>query len=311
MKTADHPTLPFTITLNDRHVYADNEGSVYLSGTAFVKRFFKPFDSEHHASRIAARTGEDPARIAAAWAAKGKAAAEWGTLVHAHAEEVINGLEIADARNERERQAFSVVDKTIAALCETYDFIGAELIVFDPLYLLAGTIDLLAVNRETGELAIFDWKTCGKIEDVDYGKRGLPPIEHVNDSKIQHYRLQLALYDAIHDCLGAPSRPSATLALLHIPPGASGAAYVILDPARDEIEAMAEAWWRDKAGKYGRKDRIAAMVDPLIQARAGMAATSLAPSETDPAPDRPAVVELTPRNGKPDAVSESFDDVPF
>lgn len=318
MKTADHPTLPYTITLDDRHVYRDSEVSVYCSGTSFVKRFFTPFDAAHHASRIASRSGSDPRDVSAAWAAKGKATADWGTLVHAHAEQVVNGLPVAPARNDRERAAFAAVDNAIAALSATYDFIGAELIVFDPLYLLAGTIDLLARNRDTGGLAIFDWKTYEKLSDDAYGKTGLPPIAHVKDSKIQHVRLQLALYDVLLRCASAPPAPATELALLHIPPGASDAAYVILDDAEAEIEAMIEAWWTAEAGKVGRKERIAAMVDPLLVARAGSLSPSpfnrSAPSvavEAGPEPDSDeaaapgaaGMVVVTPRIGNGNALS--------
>jgi hypothetical protein len=222
MKTAKHPNRNRTISFDESaHRYTDDAGQEYVSGTSLAKRYFPPFDKATALKSSAAKTGRTEAELEAEWDAKGKAASEYGTRVHAYAEALILGTPKPTAETDQERRAFAVVDKALTALAKSYEILGAEMIVFDPLYAVAGTIDLPARNRKTKNLAILDWKTCESITDDNYGKFALTPIQRVRDSKLAHYMMQLSLYawmltDESRGLYSTAGQP-AELALIHIP----------------------------------------------------------------------------------------------
>ena len=240
MKTAQHPVLPFTISFDPcRHRYTDNEGSRYISGTAFVKQFFTPFDAPAAAARVGARTGRPAAELEAEWKAKGEATADYGTRLHAYAEARVLGVPESPAFDPADERARKVVDAALSALEKQYEFLGAEQIVFDPLYLVAGSIDLPMRNRETGAICVADWKTIRDVSDDNYGKFGLPPIEHIPDSKRVHCGLRLSLYGEL--MLGSGYLPDGTeveTAVIHVPQGCSEPTWIPLPFVRDEIQAM-------------------------------------------------------------------------
>jgi len=100
----------------------------------------------------------------------------------------------------------------------------SEWVIWDDMYKIAGTIDALMYNTETGGYWIYDWKRVSKGLEVDidatrYGyrpepdewlgevsrwtKRMLAPAEELYDTKYWHYSLQLNLYRSILErCYG-------------------------------------------------------------------------------------------------------------
>ena len=72
-----------------------------------------------------------------------------------------------------------------------------EQTAFSLSFKVAGTVDLIGRNRETGNLAILDWKTNREIEEAnDYPteRYGFPPVGFMPNSNFWHYTLQLNLY---------------------------------------------------------------------------------------------------------------------
>jgi len=228
-KLTKHPVLPVTLTYDPvPHTYTDDAGILYESVTTLVKRAFPPFDAQAAAERVAARENRLALDVLAEWKAKGDAAAAAGTLVHAYAESLVLGtpaLDIPDNlppwARQYARHAFKAVDTALCALRDSYELLPPEQIVFDPLFEVAGTIDLPARNRKTGALAILDWKTCESITDDAYWHTALPPIAHIRASKLAHYTLQLSIYawmltDPIYSAYPSAGEP-AELALIHLP----------------------------------------------------------------------------------------------
>lgn len=64
------------------HVYTNEQGDVYLSGSAYAKQFDKPFDINVIAQKMADKTGVDVGDIIDIWKLKGSASASFGTAVH-------------------------------------------------------------------------------------------------------------------------------------------------------------------------------------------------------------------------------------
>lgn len=235
-----HPVYPFTLSFDPRtYSHVDNEGNSYVFNSKFLSQFFPPFDSAGVAARVASRTGKTVPEILAEW----KATATYGDIVHAHAEARVNGLDTIATTSPDIRQAFGVVDSALEMLSGTYDLLGAEQIVFDPLYRLASRIDLPARNRETGAFAILDWKTNSTVDDRSYGN-ALPPISHIPDSKVQRFTLELSLSAWLMlDSGYLPPDSAIECACIHVPRGATTPNWIPLPYAGDTIAALVEHVW--------------------------------------------------------------------
>jgi hypothetical protein len=239
-KTASHPKLEgWTLTFDSSdHSYRDSEGRLYISGTSFIKQFFPEFDAQAAASRVAKRENRLEMEIIREWDAKGKASSAYGTRVHEYAEALINGTATGIPASGRENTARKAVGAALTMIGEHYDIIGAEQMVFDPLHLIAGTVDIRARRKATGALAVLDWKTCEEISDLSYAM-ALPPIQYIPDSKRVHYGLQLSLYGVIQVDTGyVPTETPVETALIHIQPDNPEPVWIELPYAPALIKAL-------------------------------------------------------------------------
>jgi ATP-dependent exoDNAse (exonuclease V) beta subunit len=76
--------------------------------------------------------------------------------------------------------------------------IKSEFVVGDKKSNLAGTMDNLSYNKESGELVIFDYKTNKIINRKNkYGDRLLHHLDHLDDCEFNKYGIQIWLYKLI------------------------------------------------------------------------------------------------------------------
>jgi hypothetical protein len=247
VKTQQHPVLNYSITFNERdHSYRDSDGNYYTSVTSLVGAYFPKFNAAETAARMSARTGQPAHELVAMWKAKGNASSAFGTLTHAYAESKVLGTSAPDSRDEKYLAAARLVDKALLKIETRYEFLGAELIVFDPVTLVAGTIDLPLRNRETGAIGVWDWKTCEKIPDDAFGQSGHPPIAHVPNSKLAHYGMQLSTYGWILQ--EAHWLPTASTeiepCLIHLDLTADEPVFIPVPYAKAEAEGIVIDWAR-------------------------------------------------------------------
>ena len=83
----------------------------------------------------------------------------------------------------------------IDSLFTQYEPIASEYMVYNPTHQIAGTIDLLLRHKETGKLAIVDWKTTESVVGPIYErncKTDKPLVPKC--TKYQVYRCQLHIY---------------------------------------------------------------------------------------------------------------------
>jgi hypothetical protein len=73
-----------------------------------------------------------------------------------------------------------------------------ELLCFDADLGVGGSVDFLCRNMHTGEIMLLDWKRCSVsgsgFNEAFRGRRLLPPVAHVEDTKLNHWRLQATMY---------------------------------------------------------------------------------------------------------------------
>jgi hypothetical protein len=256
MRHETHPALStYTLTFDPgTYTYRDQEGSDYIFATAFVSRFFPEFDQAGAAARVSARTGRPVPAILAEWKAKADASKARGNAVHKIAEEIIAGRPTGTHRAPQDwPQAVGVVSAALETLRASYDIWQAEALVFDPLYRLAGFADLVGCRRDTGALWLGEWKCVEKITEDAFGRTALAPIEHVGDSKLARYALQLSTYAWIMlDSGYVPAGTEVELGIIHLPPGCSTPNWLPVPYMGDEVAAMVEHWMHDGPGAHLR-----------------------------------------------------------
>lgn len=241
--TAQHPVADVTLTYSPAtYTYLDDLGQKYTFATRIAKQYFPEFDAAAAAASKSAKTGRLAEEFLAEWKAKGRESSHFGDQVHDYARAVAVGGARPVSENKQQEIAFRVVDDSISMLADSYEIMGAEILVFDPVYLIAGYIDIGAINRATGALAIIDWKTCEDISADAWGRTMLPPFTRLPDSKLMHYTFDQSIYGFIVESSGyaQPGQPI-ELALVHIPPFSTSPRWIPLEYLRDEATICAEA----------------------------------------------------------------------
>ena len=164
---------------------------VFTSVTTIINKFFEPFDevkiSTHLANNVPKYFGETPESIMQQW----QVAREYGTEVHLEIENWIKeGIEPKDLKSIAAKKW---IDAYISKPnIDTF----SEVIVYSKELAIAGTIDVLMMNKKSGEYVLIDWKTSKKIETSAFGgKVGIKPATNtIPDCNFYHYSLQLSLY---------------------------------------------------------------------------------------------------------------------
>ena len=177
----------------EKHIYKLNTNPEieFTSVTTFIDQFFEKFDamtiakklSESHPKYIDKSYND----ILEDW----KKSADHGTKVH---EEIENFILSASPITEK-KSAYGL--QWLKRYITNGDFeIYPEVIIYSKELKLSGTIDLLIKNLNNNKFIIMDWKTSKKIDRKSYkNKRGIHPAsKKIEDTKFNHYSLQLSLY---------------------------------------------------------------------------------------------------------------------
>ena len=201
IKYSDHPSGKRIGFEDKRHVYfVEGDDKVnFTSGTSFLKQFFPKFDVETISARYAAKHGMNQDDVKKMWKDKGRQAADEGTEVHQYMEDIFFGKEpIVSLSNQRvadlQRAGFSF---WYEQLTKEYDLVDAEKVIASIDLKIAGMVDLIGINKKTGRLALLDWKTNKELRFENIFQTGLGPLLHLQDTNVNHYFLQLNLYQYI------------------------------------------------------------------------------------------------------------------
>lgn len=190
------------------HVYKvfceDNNGDTKLkfkpiSVTTLIHKYQKPFDVESNSLRVAQREGVSQEEIKKRWRTQNRDACNYGSKMHSVVERIFNGEFVDDTNfNINEKVVFAQINKVVEKMkAKPYDW-ESEKIVFDPSINVAGTVDLLGKNKDTGNYIIVDWKTNKRIRfENEYGENFLSPIDELPDCEFNIYGLQLSMYEKI------------------------------------------------------------------------------------------------------------------
>ncbi|GEM_PF-1955143 len=227
------------------HTYTDNLGRKYISVTTLINSQFQKFDTEAHAVRVAIREGVSKEEVIARWKQKGEETRDLGTRAHKLAESIFLRTPLPVPDSDQERRLFAMIWDACSKLRDMWVFHEAEMIVFDPEYLIAGQIDLMMIEpgntEKIGINWITDWKTCESLTDDSYGKFGLPPISHYRDSKISKYTLQVRIYEwMFRKMCGHPltSQGMTDCGIIHVHHSLSAPRWISVERVDREIELI-------------------------------------------------------------------------
>jgi hypothetical protein len=183
----------------DGHIYTIRGDKYYKSCTTWVKSFFEKFNPDAIIDKMmnsptwetSKYFGMSKQEIKDGWSENGKRASAFGTRMHKHIEDFYNGNELpADLTTELEMFVQFYQDHMHMIPFRT------EMMIYDEEIRICGSVDMLFRN-EDGTFSIYDWKFAKEIQTHSYGKKGLPPLEHLNDCNTVHYTLQLNMYRVI------------------------------------------------------------------------------------------------------------------
>jgi ATP-dependent exoDNAse (exonuclease V) beta subunit len=181
------------------HIYTIRGDKYYKSCTTWLKSFFEKFNADAIVDQmmnspnwsLSKYYGMTKQEIKQLWNENGKRAAEFGTRMHKHIEEFYNGKELPDDLTP-ELESFVKFYDDHSHLTP----FRTEMMIFDEDIRICGSVDMLFQN-EDGTFSIYDWKFAKEIQTHSYGKKGLFPLEHMNDCYTVHYTVQLNLYRVI------------------------------------------------------------------------------------------------------------------
>ncbi|KAG8342780.1 hypothetical protein TRVL_06388 [Trypanosoma vivax] len=109
---------------------------------------------------------------------------------------------IVDSILHGEEEAYvAVADAAVEQMLKYYHVIAVEQVVASPTWGIAGTVDVVALNKRTGKLFIGDWKTSGSVaSNFRFSIFETPCIgclSHLPNSKFHRYAMQVAVYGEI------------------------------------------------------------------------------------------------------------------
>ena len=169
----------------ENHRYTILDDLELDSVTTRLKDFF-PFDAEKVAREVAVRRGIHHKIILEDW----EKIRDNGTHTHFLAEKLCNG-------NQLNAKELAKV-KHVMQFLEDYnhfEILGCEVIIFSKKHKLAGTVDLILLNKKNNKLYILDWKTSNKeIEKDEYWGMAKDKLKELPHNKFYQYSLQVAVY---------------------------------------------------------------------------------------------------------------------
>ena len=182
------------ITLNkETHEYKldTDPGIAFTSVTTYVDKFFEGFDAQKIATKLVNNHPKYSSYTVESLIAEWNATADHGTKVHNEIEEWIK-----EGTEPSEIKAINGKDWLESYKLKSNIDVFSEVIIYSTELSIAGTVDILAKNNDTGEYELIDWKTSKKIETVSFGnKMGThDATKHIMDCNFYHYSVQLSLY---------------------------------------------------------------------------------------------------------------------
>ena len=193
------------VFFEEDHHYEYKRQRVGISVTRLIEDYTNEFDSQAVAEKVAERDGKSVQEVLDEWKEKNEWACEKGTLCHQYTQSLWNGDATYFYVRPKEEWKIISLEKVLSQGASFYeDFrdklehLADEFIIGSEEYDIASAIDHIFINKLTGGLVLVDYKTNSDIhKNEKYAKNMKVPLQHLKDTTLNHYAIQLSIYKFI------------------------------------------------------------------------------------------------------------------
>lgn len=294
----------------ESHKYTIDGCELRESVTGFVHSFFPHFDADAVVAKMMSKpdweknkpeyAGMTAEQIKQSWRDNATKSADDGTYMHRQLELFYNKEPFAD-KVEVDPETGAEVSRTKFEDTKEYRMFQnfhqkhvveaglepwrTEQIFWSEDLKLAGSCDFSCIDPKTGEIVLFDWKRCKRIEYHNRWQKGLPPVQHMDHCNISHYTLQLNTYKhMLERHYGQNVRRIKGMALVFLHPNQDDVIVEWVRDAQKEVQDMLRV--RRTQGRECFADEDAELTKAAARAEA--------PGSDAPAPQQPPVIVLGP-----------------
>ena len=187
------------------HHYEYKGKRVGISVTRLIEEYTQPFNTEEVAQKVALKNNKTIDEILNEWSLKNSNACLKGQISHDNVQNMWSGINsLYDIKSTPEVLQNSLQTIFKQELNFYNDFrnkfkhLAYEFVIGSEEYDIASAIDHLFINLLTGGLVMIDYKTNTDIHKGEkFAKYMQWPLNHLKDTKLNHYAMQLSIYKFI------------------------------------------------------------------------------------------------------------------
>jgi hypothetical protein len=176
---------------------------VYTSATTLIGRYKQPFEARKMAEITARKRGNTPEYWLNEWKKTSKEACEYGTEQHNKREQLLYD-------SPQSKPVFNTNNVHLINYHTLEDGIYPELKLWHHGWHIAGRADKCIIETINGKrfIHIEDYKTNKELKHKSFvfrdgtQKMMKAPVAHIQDCNMQHYTLQLSIYQYMAEYLG-------------------------------------------------------------------------------------------------------------
>jgi len=204
----------------------------FTSCTRVIGSFFEPFDAPAIAKNLTENykkyQGMSPDELIKQWQDN----ADYGSLVHAEIDAFVR--DNIPAKEDPSKAGIEWLQQQSWPAEQVF----SEVILYSTELKLAGTIDLITQDPQTGALTLYDWKTSKRIDRKAFkDERGIKGVaRQLPACNYVHYSLQLSLYAHILETYYGATVDS--IHILHIDKEKNSVEQIEAHRYADEVKQM-------------------------------------------------------------------------
>lgn len=185
------------------HHYEYKGERVGISVTTFYSQYEQEFDTEGQAERSAKKEGKTKQEILDEWKKKNDISCRKGSACHEYVQSLWNKSIWAQRVEDDDITSliYSIIpecDLFYKDFQDKLEHVADEYVIGSAEYDIASCVDHLFIEKETGDLVMVDYKTNTDIHKYEDRKGYMkPPLNHLKDTTINHYALQVSIYKYI------------------------------------------------------------------------------------------------------------------
>lgn len=189
----------------DDHHYEYKGQRINMSATRLIEEYANDFDSELIAEKVAARDNKSVQEVLDEWKYRNEFSKVKGSTCHEFAQSRWSG----EVWQEKHFDGSKEYERAVEIIqCQANEFridykdklehLADEFVIGSEEYDIASAIDHIFINKATGGLVLADYKTNTDIyKNEKYAKPMKVPLQHLKDTTLNHYAIQLSMYKYI------------------------------------------------------------------------------------------------------------------